>query len=298
MFGVEKSNGVSSRREHWVVEKPKLTTKENLGPILGERLKQLRAEHAGGDEVARSARETKLADLKKERAEEDVEEAERLMAKLSSVVGEKEIEVTDEDIIEEQEIPSSQIITSEKTPIVSGEISAEGKLKKRETNKNVISRSLYKAAKYSDTKAAEEARIAAEEERMWRARETRAEDAQKAYVKAYKEHDPKFTQKLDDEVIAVTSPPIFSFFSKTGRELKRLYNEMLKARKSVAGSVENQRIQKSLAKELAEKGKISFKDTEIGLKPEAGEALRWSAEAEERAAEIKRGKADAEVDRI
>ena len=272
MFGVEQSN--SQRAESIYNKKPAefgkdLTeaglkirdqeAKKNLGPIFGERLKQLRAKHAGGEE---------------------------------------EIEVTDEDIIKEQEIPSSQIITSEKTPIVSGEISAEGELKKRETNKNVISRSLYEAAKYSDIKAAEEVRIAAEEERMWRARETRAEDAEKAYVKAYREYDPRFTQKLDDERIAITRPPFFSFFSKAGGELKRLYNEMLKARKSVAGSVENQRIQKNVAKELAEKGKISFKDTETGLNPGVREALRWFAEDEERAAEIKRGKADAEVDKI
>jgi hypothetical protein len=330
MPGSEKTNGTSSRRGNWIIPNPELSTvrrdrsiykgsaqfkkalteaglaiqaeknKKNLGPILGKRLKELEAEHAGGDDVARSAREANLADLKIMRAKEAEEEAKRLRAQLSSAGG-KEIEVVDEDIIEQQKIPSSRIITSEEIPIVSGEISFEGKLKKRETNQNVISRHLYEAAKYSDIKAAEEARIAKEEDRIWDARKSRADEAEKAYAQAYREYDPKFTKDKDDELIIMTRPPrsLLSVFglSKKIKELEELYVAMVKARKSAADSVENQRIQKNVADKVAKEGRIIFKDT-AGLKPGAKEVLRWSNEAEERAAEIKRSKSDAEVDKI
>lgn len=61
------------------------------------------------------------------------------------------------------------------------------------------------------------------------AKELRAEEAQAAYVQAYKEYDPKFTKNKTDDLIAVTRPPLFA-----GKELKRLYAVMEKARTSMA----------------------------------------------------------------
>ena len=264
---------------------------KNLGPVLGKRLEQLKAQHAGGDEIARSARESRVADLKKERADEDRKQTERLRDKIASA--KDEVELTEEDMIDVQEIPSGQMKTSEKSSIVSGEIISKDKLGRREYNKNVISGGLYRAAKYSDSKAAEEVSISKVENDRQRAKESRAEEAQTAYAQAYREYDPRFTKNKPDDLIAITRPPFFSLFSSAAKELKRLYGVMVKARENMASEDENKRIQENLGGR-----EIKFKDSEVGLKPGTREALRWSNEAEERAAEIKRGKTDAEVDKI
>lgn len=328
----KRSKPVAGRRAESIYKKPaelrkaldkagldiqKQEAAKNLGPVLGERLKRLSKEIAGGNEVARSAHKSKLADLKLKRAEKDQERAEILKQEIASYKEQEkqkraaagkskergEIGVTDAYLIEMQEAPS-QTKTSEKTPVVSGEISSEFELpkqlkseaeigavkQKREYNKNVISRDLYKAAKNLD----EETTISKAENERQRAKELRAEESQKAYVKAYREYNPKFAKDKSDDMIAITRPPFFSLFSPVKKELKRLHEAMVKARENAASEAEDEKIQEN----VAAAGRIKFKDTEPGLKPEAKEILKWGAEAEERAAEIKRGRADVEVDEM
>ena len=132
----------------------------------------------------------------------------------------------------------------------------------------------------------------AQEADMQHAKELRFEEAQVAYVEAYRKYDKKFTSNKPDDLIAVTRPPLLAFWG-AAKELKRLYGVMVKARESAASEDDNKKIQKNLAGKV-----VKFKDSEVGLKPKAAEVLGWANEAEERAAAIKRGKIDAEVDKM
>ncbi len=105
------------------------------------------------------------------------------------------------------------------------------------------------------------------------AKESRAEEAQRAYVKAYREYDPGFTTNKADDLVAVTRPP-FLAFGKAAKELKRLNGLMVQAREKMAS--EDEKIQETLG-ENKRKPKIS----EGGLKSETREALAESNEVDE-----------------
>ena len=72
-----------------------------------------------------------------------------------------------------------------------------------------------------------------------------AEEAQVAYVQAYREYDPKFTKNKADDLIAVTRPSLFAFGS-AAKELKRLYGVMVKARENMASEDDKKKIQENL----------------------------------------------------
>jgi protein phosphatase len=112
------------------------------------------------------------------------------------------------------------------------------------------------------------------------AKESRAEEAQAAYVKAYKEYDPKFTKKLDnDDAIAATRPPrsLFSVFglSKKIKELEALYNVMVKAIENRASRDDGKKIRENVAR-----SGVKFQN-EGGLPPETRKAIADSARKEE-----------------
>ncbi len=183
--------------------------------------------------------------------------------KRSSAGLSNETELTEADMLEVQkQPPSSKIITSEDAKEVSGEINNAYKLSK-ETNKNVISRATHEAAKMKEF-----------ESDLQSMKESRAEEAQTAYVKAYREYDPRFTKNKPDDLIAVTRPPFFAFGS-AARELKRLHGAMVKARENRASRDDSKKIKENLAK-----SKIRFND-EAGLTPEARKAIKLSARKEE-----------------
>lgn len=71
------------------------------------------------------------------------------------------------------------------------------------------------------------------------------EKAQAAYVKAYREFDPKFTKGKSDDLLAVTRPPFFAFGAKA-KELKNLYQAMDTARKNAASEADEEKIKKNL----------------------------------------------------
>lgn len=98
----------------------------------------------------------------------------------------------------------SKLITSEQTAAVSGEINNKYEL--------------------NELKSVEDDRR--------RAKELRAEEAQAAYVQAYRAYDPQFTKNKIDDLIAVTRPP-FLALSSAAKELKRLHGVMVKARENV-----------------------------------------------------------------
>ncbi len=68
------------------------------------------------------------------------------------------------------------------------------------------------------------------------ARESESETAQTAYVKAYREYDPRFTTNKPDDQIAKTKPPFFAF-GKAVRELRRLHGVMVRAEDSKIGGL-------------------------------------------------------------
>lgn len=66
-----------------------------------------------------------------------------------------------------------------------------------------------------------------------RLKEVAAEEAQRRYVRAYREYDPSFTTNKADDLIAITRPP-FLAFGAGARELKNLYKKMAQAREDAA----------------------------------------------------------------
>lgn len=119
----------------------------------------------------------------------------------------------------------SRLITSEENTSVSGEINNEPESGKRVTNKNVIKRAVYEAPAMEKFKSD-----------LQPLKESRSGEARVAYVKAYREYDPRFTTNKPDNLIAKTKPPFFSF-GKAARELKRLHGVMVRAEESSVGGL-------------------------------------------------------------
>lgn len=150
-------------------------------------------------------------------------------------------------------------------PAQAGEVNNENKLGKRVTNKNVVSRVSYEATKSK-----------AVEINPQYANELKAVESEEAYVKAYKEYDPRFTEELDDETIIVTRPPWLAI-GKAARELKRLYGVMLEARKKMAGEFSLEPKTKEALSASAKESALS----EAGLSAEAKAALAETNEVDE-----------------
>ena len=123
----------------------------------------------------------------------------------------KETEASEDDY-ESYVVVENKPKTSEDSSEVSGEINNEYKLGKKETHKNAISRTAHET------------------------KESGMLEAQTAYVKAFREYDPRFTTSKPDNLIAKTKPPFFSF-GKAARELKRLYGAMVRAEESRVGGL-------------------------------------------------------------
>ncbi len=150
----------------------------------------------------------------------------------------------------EKDLPK-KTVTSETGGVVSGEINNEYELgKKRVVNKNVIKRPSNEAAKVKEMEMGRQ-----------QAKESRAEEAQAAYVKAYREYDSRFTKNKSDDLIAVSKPP-FLTFSSAGRELKRLYVVMENSRKNREGEDDGRKIKENVGKIREE-----FKNRELAVGP-------------------------------
>ena len=155
--------------------------------------------------------EEALAEVRRmnEPAEEEVDETEEALAEIRKMNAPA---AKPEEAPER--MPSSEPITSEDAPEVSGEISGGDRLSKRMAGKKVPAKTSYEAAK-----------MKAPESGNQRAKEVQAEKAQAAYVRAYREYDPKFTENKPDDLVSVTRPPFFAF-GKAAKELKRLHKDM------------------------------------------------------------------------
>ena len=101
-----------------------------------------------------------------------------------------------------------------------------------------------KIAAIKNEGAAEPGLSAVEIDRQY-VKESQVEEAQAAYVRAYREYDPKFTENKTDDLLAVTRPPFFAFGAKA-KELKNLYNALDLARKNAASESDEERIRKNL----------------------------------------------------
>ena len=180
---------------------------------------------------------------------------------------EKKLE-DDYESFEVSEVTPGKVITSEETQSVSGEINVkESTPFKGATNKHVISRAPQEAA----GEAGKTKRFGID---MQPFKETWSDDAQDAYVKAYREYDPRFTNGKSDDLIAVTRPPFFSF-GKAARELKRLYGVMVEARKNRNSEKDSKKIRENVAK-----SGVKFHN-EGGLPSETREALISSGELDD-----------------
>lgn len=96
------------------------------------------------------------------------------------------------------------------------------------------------------------------------------DEAEKAYVKAYKEYDPKIAKKFDDETIIVIDPPSFSIFHRKQRnELVRLQGVMVEARKKMADEFS---LEPKTREALSESARASA-SKETALTPEVRQEL-------------------------
>ncbi|MBP6859406.1 MAG: hypothetical protein KBC69_02165 [Candidatus Magasanikbacteria bacterium] len=73
-----------------------------------------------------------------------------------------------------------------------------------------------------------------------------AEQAQDAYVEAYRVYDPKITKDKVDDTVALLRPPFFAFGSEA-KKLKKLYTLMVERNNVAAISVTPEQITKNLA---------------------------------------------------
>lgn len=113
-----------------------------------------------------------------------------------------------------------------------------------------------------------------------------AEQAQKAYVDAYRAYDAKATKDKSDDLVAMLKPPFFAL-SRAARELKQLYASMTERNKVLLAS---DQIGKNLAASDLAKPRA-------GLRSDLAAAAAESNRREESTVSVRQQKINAEVDK-
>lgn len=113
-----------------------------------------------------------------------------------------------------------------------------------------------------------------------------AEQAQKAYVDAYRAYDAKATKDKSDDLVAMLKPPFFAL-SRAARELKQLYASMTERNKVLLA-------QDQIGKNLAVSDLVKPK---AGLRPDLAVAAAESNRREESMISARQQKINAEVDK-
>ncbi|MBI2037928.1 MAG: hypothetical protein HYT15_03315 [Candidatus Magasanikbacteria bacterium] len=129
-------------------------------------------------------------------------------------------------------------------------------------------------------------------ERRHTVNEQMAEEAQKAYVEAYRKYDQGFTKGKPDDLVALTKPSIFAFGAQ-GKNLKKLYKEMEKLRTIAARTSEDNKIAGNL---ISSEVKNTFKGQVSPELSAASKASSQDAEEKEWFLDPKQVKANAEID--
>lgn len=275
----------SSRRK-----KSSFKSGEEISAALAEASKAIEAEKAKKEEKESNK-------IKSKEMEEDFDKRisdykyKQIMTELRGKLKNREEEKKAAEPYETFEVSSEEEIP----PLV--------KEKKRVTNKNVIRRAPKEKEVNVETEdiVSEESVEKESAPRQYESnRQTkeaiaasRAEEAQAAYVKAYREYDPRFTKNKSDDLIAASKPPFLAFGS-AAKELKKLHGVMIKALENMGEEEGVENIRKN-------RGKIieGFKEEkrELAFKPLV-EAYKQSAkEEEERFIEKNKGLAPTEEEK-